>query len=112
MMTPLADARCIAYPSGSPALSKPEALQLLTGLHADWQVSADGRSLVRRFGFAEYRQTIAFVNAVAAIAECEDHHPELVVSYATCRVTFDTHTVNGLSMNDFICAAKVDRLPT
>jgi 4a-hydroxytetrahydrobiopterin dehydratase len=54
---------------------------------------------------------MSFVNAVAHIANVEDHHPDLEVGYGRCRVTFTTHAVGGLSQNDFICAAKVDELP-
>jgi 4a-hydroxytetrahydrobiopterin dehydratase len=109
-MNQLAEGKCISYPKGSPCLSRPEVTQLLTALQADWQVSADGRSLTRRFTFQDYYRTIAFVNVLAYIANVEDHHPELIVGYDFCRVTFETHTVNGLSRNDFICAAKLDRL--
>ncbi len=75
-----------------------------------WAV--DGGRLVRSFRFTDYHQTIAFVNAIAAVIHREDHHPELVVSYNRCTVKYDTHSVNGgkggLSENDFICAAKID----
>jgi 4a-hydroxytetrahydrobiopterin dehydratase len=69
---------------------------------------------VRSFGFADYYKTLAFVNALAYIAHEQDHHPELTVTYNRCAVRYDTHSVNngkgGLSVNDFICAAKVDAL--
>jgi 4a-hydroxytetrahydrobiopterin dehydratase len=85
-----------------------EALVLLP----DWAVDA-GR-LVRSFRFADYHETMAFVNAIAELIHREDHHPELIVSYNRCTVKFDTHSVNsgkgGLSENDFICAAKIDRV--
>ncbi len=83
-----------------------QALRLL----ADWTVEAG--KLVRTFRFADYHQTIAFVNAIAELIHREDHHPELVVGYNRCTVRYDTHSVNGgrggLSENDFICAAKID----
>jgi len=63
----------------------------------------------REYTLADYRATIAFVNAVAAIAEQQDHHPEMIIGYTTCRVTFSTHSAGGaLTENDFICAAKID----
>lgn len=78
----------------------------------DWQ--REGQRIVRRFRFDNYYQTMAFVNAVAWIAHGEDHHPELTVTYNSCTVRFDTHSVNGgkggLSENDFICAARIDLL--
>jgi len=67
--------------------------------------------LLREFTLPGYRATIAFVNAVADIAEQQDHHPEMTVGYTTCRVTFSTHSAGGaLTENDFICAAKIDAL--
>ncbi len=68
-------------------------------------------TLTREFTLPDYRATIAFVNAVADIAEHEDHHPEMTVGYATCRVSWTTHSAGGsVSENDFICAAKVNAL--
>jgi len=70
--------------------------------------------LSKRFAFQDYHETLSFVNAIAYVIHAEDHHPELVVTYNRCLVRFDTHSVNqgqgGLSINDFICAAKVDAI--
>jgi 4a-hydroxytetrahydrobiopterin dehydratase len=73
-----------------------------------WNI--EGGKLVKTFGFSNYYETMAFVNALAWISHKEDHHPELVVGYKTCQVRYDTHSVGGLSLNDFICAAKADAL--
>ena len=73
-----------------------------------WAV-VDG-ALERSFSFADFQRTMAFVNAVAWIAQQEDHGPDLFLNWTTCRVRFNTHDVKGLSLNDFICAAKVDAL--
>jgi 4a-hydroxytetrahydrobiopterin dehydratase len=67
-------------------------------------------ALQKGFDFADYHRTMAFVNAVAWVAHVEDHHPDLAVSYNRCTVRFNTHSVGGISINDFICAAKVDAL--
>ena len=64
----------------------------------------------KRYEFANFYETIAFVNALAFIAHQEDHHPDLEVSYAKCRVAFSTHDAGGLTQNDFICAARVNAL--
>jgi 4a-hydroxytetrahydrobiopterin dehydratase len=68
--------------------------------------------IAKSFGFKNYYETLAFVNAIAYVIHAEDHHPELVVTYNRCVVKFDTHSVNGgrggISENDFICAAKID----
>ena len=69
-----------------------------------------GGAIEKTFTFADFHRTMAFVNALAWIAHAEDHHPELRVGYGRCVVRFDTHSVGGLSVNDFICAAKVDAL--
>jgi 4a-hydroxytetrahydrobiopterin dehydratase len=67
-------------------------------------------AIEKTFSFKNYYETIAFVNALAWIANTEDHHPDLAVSYDRCVVRFNTHSVNGVSVNDFICAAKADAL--
>ena len=74
----------------------------------EWEF--DGKRIVRYLKFADYRDTIAFVNALAWVIHREDHHPELTVGYDTVTVRFDTHSVGGVSENDFICAAKCDAL--
>jgi len=67
-------------------------------------------AIQKRFDFADYHRTMAFVNALAWVVHAEDHHPDLQVSYSHCTVRFNTHSVAGISINDFICAAKVDAL--
>jgi 4a-hydroxytetrahydrobiopterin dehydratase len=73
-----------------------------------WQW-ADG-ALERTFEFKNYHETLAFVNALAWICHHEDHHPTLTVTYNRCVVRFDTHSIGGVSVNDFICAAKANAL--
>ena len=75
---------------------------------AGW-ASADGR-LVKTYGFANFHETIGFVNALAWIANREDHHPDLAVSYNRCSVAWSTHDAGGITQNDVVCAAKTDRL--
>lgn len=72
--------------------------------------STDGKRIARTYKFADYWETIAFVNAIAYVIHREDHHPELVVGYGKVEVRFDTHSVGGISENDFICAAKCDAI--
>ena len=74
----------------------------------DW-TRADG-AIARTFRFRNYHETIAFVNALAAVVHAEDHHPDLIVGYDRCEVRFSTHSVGGISDNDFICAAKADAI--
>jgi 4a-hydroxytetrahydrobiopterin dehydratase len=75
-----------------------------------WALSADGKALQKDFRFKNFDQTIGFVNALAWFANVEDHHPELEVGYGRCAVTWSTHDVGGISMNDVVCAAKTDEL--
>ena len=67
-------------------------------------------AIEKTFSFKNYHETMAFVNALAWVAHTEDHHPDLAVSYSRCVVRFNTHSVGGISINDFICAAKADAL--
>lgn len=75
-----------------------------------WSLADDGNAIGKEFKFADYFHTMAFVNLVASIAHREDHHPDLEVGYSRCRVHFSTHDVGGLSLNDFICAARIEDL--
>lgn len=100
--------KCKPCEGGVPPLSQTEAKTLLQQLEQDWQLS--GNKIYRIFAFKNYYQTIAFVNAVAWIAHREDHHPDITVGYNQCRIEYTTHAIDGLSENDFICAAKIDTL--
>jgi 4a-hydroxytetrahydrobiopterin dehydratase len=72
--------------------------------------SLDGGAIERVFTFSDFHATMAFVNALAWVAHREDHHPDLQLSYSRCTVRFSTHSVGGISVNDFICAAKLNAL--
>ena len=91
-------------------MSNKESADLLAKINNLWVISPDNDSLSREFSFKNYYQTIAFVNSLAWIAHAEDHHPDLEVSYNRCLVKYATHSIGGLSENDFICAAKIDAL--
>ena len=108
-MSELHTIRCVGCEGGIPALTRDEANQLLTQLK-DWKVSDDGKSLSKRFTFKGFYKTMSFVNAIAWIANQEGHHPDMEVSYNYCLVKFTTHAVDGLTKNDFICAAKINQL--
>ena len=98
---------CRPVPAGTLPLGGHDLEHLLH--HAEGWEAVDGR-IEKSFQFSDHYQAMAFVNAVAWISHREDHHPELVVGYGTVTVRYSTHTVGGLSENDFICAAKVDHL--
>jgi 4a-hydroxytetrahydrobiopterin dehydratase len=108
-MTPLHEQQCLTPDQGLQRLPAGEVTALLLQVHA-WEYDVDSQTLSKSFHFKNYYQTIAFVNALAWIAHAEDHHPDLSVSYNRCTVHFTTHAVEGISINDFICAAKIDHL--
>jgi 4a-hydroxytetrahydrobiopterin dehydratase len=102
--------KCAPCEGGVPPLTAAQAKLLAKQLHKDWQIAKDSKSLKRSLKFKDFYRTMSFVNALAHVANTEDHHPDLSVGYNYCRVTFSTHSIGGLSENDFICAAKLDRL--
>jgi len=110
-MTDLAQRRCQPCDGKVAAFSHSQACALLKQLAPEWLLIEDGKAIKREFKFADFLRTMSFVNALAHIANIEDHHPDLEVGYSYCRVRYSTHAIGGLSDNDFICAAKIDRLP-
>lgn len=102
--------KCQPCEGGVPPLEPAAARELLQALHDDWSISDDGKWIVRNFEFSGFNRTLGFVNAVGWIANSEGHHPDMEVTYSNCVVKWSTHAIDGLSENDFICAAKVDRL--
>lgn len=109
-MTDLSSKHCTPPQKGGEPLSTERIAQLGKELHPDWGVDTDGKRITRGFEFKNFYHTMAFVNALAWIANQQDHHPDLEVSYKRCIVHFTTHALGGLSENDFICAAKADAL--
>ena len=109
-MKELSAKKCVPCEGGVPPLTPAQVKLLLKQLHKDWAVAADFKSLKRSLKFKDFYRTMSFVNALAHIANIEDHHPDLSVGYNYCHVVFATHSIGGLSENDFICAAKLDRL--
>ncbi|OLE96959.1 MAG: 4a-hydroxytetrahydrobiopterin dehydratase, partial [Cyanobacteria bacterium 13_1_20CM_4_61_6] len=96
---------------GTAPLTHTQAQQLLGQLSSAWVLTENAHAIRREFGFRDFYRTMSFVNALAHIANIEDHHPDLEVGYNYCRVIFTTHAIRGLSENDFVCAAKVDLIP-
>lgn len=108
-MTDLLKIRCVGCEGGVPAMNRDDINKLLPQTPG-WEVSKDAKSITRRFTFKGFYKTMAFVNAVAWIANQENHHPDLEVGYNYCNIKYTTHAVDGLTQNDFICAAKVNAL--
>jgi 4a-hydroxytetrahydrobiopterin dehydratase len=108
----LTDRRCKPCEGGVPPLTGEQAQRGLRQLSGDWRLIEDGKALWREFEFRDFYRTMSFVNALAHVANIEDHHPDLQVGYNYCRVRYSTHAIGGLSENDLICAAKIDQIPT
>lgn len=93
-------------------MTRPQAQEYLRQLHTDWQITDDEKKITRKFKFKTFRQAWDFVNQVSEIAETEGHHPDISFGWGYATVTSYTHAINGLFDNDFILAAKIDRLET
>ena len=93
------------------ALTATEVVTRLAEL-TGWALSGDGAAVAieKTYRFANYHETMAFVNAVAFIAHAQDHHPDLSVHYNRCVVRLNTHDVKGISSTDFECATRFDAL--
>ncbi len=103
----LLEQRCRHYSQDESSLNLSEVEQYRR-FTPEWQFCATENELSRTYHFESYADTIAFVNTVAKVAEEQDHHPDMEVNYNRCKVCFRTHTVHGVTINDFICAANID----
>lgn len=109
-MSELQQKRCKPCEGGIPRLSEAQAQASMPLIDAGWTLNAEATALNREFKFSDFYRVMSFVNALAHIANREDHHPDLEVGYNRVRVRWSTHAVHGLSENDFISAAKTDAL--
>jgi len=106
----LTEKRCIPCEGGTQPLAGADAQALMKQLDGRWKLVGDGKKLEASFDCKNYFRTMALVNAIAWVAHQEDHHPDISFGYNKVNVSYWTHTINGLSQNDFICAAKIDQL--
>jgi 4a-hydroxytetrahydrobiopterin dehydratase len=103
--------KCRPCEGGVPPLSPAEVSELAR-LVPQWRISPDGKSVRREWRVKDFATALDFFNRIGAIAEAEDHHPDLhLTGYRNVAVELSTHAIGGLSENDFILAAKIDRLP-
>lgn len=109
-MSNLADQHCAPCEGGVAPMDADAAKQQLAQLSDKWRLNDKADAITGEFEFKNYYRTTAFVNAIAWIAHSEDHHPDITFGYKNCTVFFTTHAIDGLSDNDFISAAKIDRL--
>ena len=104
----LQNRKCIPCEGGVPPLEEDQILEYIT-LVKGWIVK-NNKKITREFNFVNFKHTMSFVNEVANIAELEGHHPVMHVSYGSAEIELWTHAIDGLSENDFIVAAKIDRI--
>ena len=109
-MTELINRQCNSDPEFAPKLDSSECEDLMSAIEQDWNLDLADQTISRSFEFKNYYQTIAFANSVAWIAHRQDHHPDMTIGYKHCSVSYTTHSVSGLSINDFICAARIEAL--
>ena len=109
MITQLTQRRC-SQACGAKSLSSAETDALLRELGGGWSLAA-GPRLGKEFRFPDFLQALAFVNKVGALAQEENHHPDLQLAWGKVQVSLWTHSAGGLTENDFILAAKIDALP-
>ena len=105
----LATRHCVPCEGGVAPIGRDAANELLKSLPG-WSLSEDATMITRRFGFKGFYRTMAFINAMAWVVNNENHHPDFSAGYNYCEVGFTTHAIDGLSENDFICAAKLNDL--
>lgn len=104
----LVSSRCEPCRGGIPPLSAAAARELASQLH-EWQVEG-AHHIAKEFEFRDFAAALAFVNEVGAVAEAEDHHPDIWFTWGKARIEIRTHKIDGLTRNDFILAAKIDQL--
>lgn len=107
----LADKKCVPCQGGEPVLKKGEIAKYLSELNSGWKAKSQPDKIVKDFEFKDFKEAVAFLNKVAELAETEGHHPDILLhSYKKVRVELWTHKIGGLHKNDFILAAKIDKL--
>lgn len=109
MSDSLSTKKCVACEGDAKPLTKAQAELFLKQI-PEWQLRGDNKAITRDFKFKGHLALMNFLNAVAYLSQRENHHPDVVYSYNTCTIAYITHAIDGLSENDFICAAKVNQL--
>lgn len=108
-MSHLADKKCIACEGGVPPLEGDELKTIFSELGGDWKIVHE-HHLEKEFQFKDFKEALEFTNKVGNLAEQEEHHPDIHLSWGKVRIVLWTHKINGLSESDFILAAKIDRI--
>ncbi len=105
----LINKKCIPCEGGTPPLTSDEIKKYLPQLKNQWDVVED-KKITHTFKFKTFKEAIAFVNKIANLAEKENHHPNIHILYNRVKIVLTTHSIGGLSENDFILAAKIEQL--
>jgi len=105
----LLNKKCVACEGGVEPFTNNQAEEYLREIPG-WKLNSDSKGIEREFKFKDFKEAISFINRVAEVAESEGHHPDIYVSYNRVRLNLSTHSIRGLSENDFILAAKIDSL--
>ena len=108
-MNALAEKQCVPCQGGVPPLQGPELSRLTDQLQPGWRV-AEGHHLEKEFKFRDFREALSFTNRVGELAEAQNHHPDIYLTWGMVRLTIWTHKINGLTESDFVLAAKTDQL--
>lgn len=111
MSTNLTEQHCVPCEGGVPPLADAEIQKYLTEVGGNWDhVPSLVHKIKKEFKFKDFKEAMAFVNQVADLAEAEGHHPDIHISWNKVRLELFTHAIHGLSENEFILAAKIERL--
>ncbi|MEN9557822.1 MAG: hypothetical protein RL141_191 [Candidatus Parcubacteria bacterium] len=109
MSTPLHEQHCVPCEGGALPIERDAALTLAAEAN-QWVLADDAKSISREFQFADFKESLAFINKVGALAEAENHHPDIHCWWSKVKLELSTHAIGGLSNNDFILASKINRL--
>lgn len=101
--------KCVPCEGGLEPLSKEKSESFITKLDKNWILANDGKSIEKTFTRKNHYELSSLINLIIYISHAEDHHPEITFGYNTAKVRYFTYAIDGLSENDFICAAKIDK---
>lgn len=108
--TPLYDQACLPCTGGIPLLSQAEVQENIALLHTDWLLDKKQKVITRKYGVKGFAKAVYLANLTAFLADQEGHHPDIAFGWGYCAVSFTTHDTGGLTINDFICAQKLDKI--
>lgn len=109
MTMDLTGQKCVPCEGGTKPMTAEEAKPYLEEVK-NWKLEDDGKKIEKKFKFRDFKEALAFVNNIGEIAEAEGHHPDIELGWGRVEVELSTHAIGGLSVNDFILAAKINKL--